>query len=222
MKNTLIPLIFLLTVCANCQTHQQDYKTIIDEIAQQREQYKQQYINSNTKDAVVNSANKYLVEKISTTLFPFWYGTKWDFNGVSRIPKKGKIACGYFVTAILTDSGFKIPRIKWAQSASEVFIKKLAKNNIKRFSNTPLSDIKTYLKKSGNGLYIVGLDNHVGFIYVKNETMQFIHANYYEPETGVMSQDLDSWNPLKHSKYRVIGKLMSKQMVVNWINSVKY
>ena len=30
------------------------------------------------------------------------------------------------------------------------------------------------------GLYFIGLDNHVGFLYLKNEQKYFIHSNYIE------------------------------------------
>ena len=146
-------------------------------------------------------------------IFPYWYGTQWDFNGTKRTPKKGKISCGYFVTNLLTDVGFTIPRIKWAQSASEVFIKKLAYNKVKRFSNASITKVEQHLIDSGNGLYVVGLDSYTGFIYVEDTSVRFIHADYYESEIGVVSEKLDSHSSIKNSSYRVIDKLMSDAMV---------
>ncbi|NOG45833.1 MAG: hypothetical protein HND50_11395 [Calditrichaeota bacterium] len=190
----------------------------------QREEIKKLYTisDSTTKDSIVNQARKFLIKTIASDIFPFWYGTEWDFNGATRIPGQGKIACGYFVTNILTDVGFNIPRVQWAQSASEVFIKKLAKNNIKRFSNRPISEVEKHLQDAGDGLYLVGLDSHVGFIIVKNNKTSFVHSNYYQPEIGVMSEKLNTDNPLKDSDYRVIGKLMSDEMIVNWILNTEY
>lgn len=175
------------------------------------------------KAEILNEASAYLLNTISDTLFPYWYKTPWDFNGTTRIPQKGKIACGYFVTHVLSDVGFIIPRVKWAQSASEVFIKELvAAEEIKRFSNKPIQDVIKYLKSNGNGLYLVGLDMHTGFVVVKDKQLSFVHSNYYKPEIGVMSEEIDSDNPLKNSSYRVFGKLLSKQMVLNWINQKSY
>ena len=31
-----------------------------------------------------------------------------------------------------------------------------------------------------DGLYFVGLDNHVGYVYVKNSVPYFLHSNYIE------------------------------------------
>ncbi|PKQ61145.1 hypothetical protein BZG02_16795 [Labilibaculum filiforme] len=123
----------------------------------------------------------------------------------------------------MVDLGFNIPRIKWAQSASEVFISKLAeRKDIKRFSNRPVSEIRKYLLFAGRGIYLVGLDQHVGFVLVDSNKMSFIHPSYYYPEKGVMSETLNSENPFKHSKYRVIGKLFSDKMVINWMNKTAY
>lgn len=76
--------------------------------------------------------------------------------------------------------------------------------------------------KTGDGLYLVGLDCHVGFIIVKDETIKFVHSNYYQPEIGVMSEGIISENPLNDSRYRVIGKLLSDKMMIKWINETAY
>jgi hypothetical protein len=117
--------------------------------------------------------------------------------------------------------GFNIPRIKWAQSPSEIFIKKLSFGNVDRFSNVPILTIEKYLKKSGNGIYLVGLDCHTGFIFVNNDEIRFIHADYYEPEKGVVSEKINSNSPIADSRYRVIGKLMSDKMIINWILNIR-
>ena len=82
--------------------------------------------------------------------------------------------------------------------------------------------VDTYIKKSGNGLYVVGLDCHVGFVCNSNDSITFVHSSYYEPEIGVMSQKLDSQNPLKDSKYRVFGKIMDDTMIEAWILGKKF
>ncbi|WP_299624255.1 hypothetical protein [uncultured Tenacibaculum sp.] len=85
--------------------------------------------------------------------------------------------------------------------------------------NKPITDVEEYLINSGNGLYLVGLDSHTGFIYVDQDKVRFIHADYYEPEKGVVSEKLNSYSPIAHSKYRVIGKLMSDQMIISWLKN---
>jgi len=224
MKTLLILFSLFIILNCNAQENKKEYNELLTEIIAKRDAYSKAYNNTdaNQKDTIIIVARNYLLEFISTEIFPHWYGTEWDFNGMSRIPKKGKIACGYFVTNVLTDVGFKIPRIKWAQSASEVFIKKLSKNNIKRFSGVSISVIENYLKKSGNGLYLIGLDAHVGFITIKDKKIRFIHSSYYKPEIGVLSEKIDTKNPLNDSNYRIIGKLFSDEMILKWINKSNY
>lgn len=116
---------------------QNRYPSIIKEIIEKRDSLMLQYSESDSmgQDSIIVMAKDYLISRMTEEIFPSWYGTKWDFNGTTRIPQEGRIACGYFITNILTDVGFNIPRVKWAQSASEVFIKKLSFGNINRFYN---------------------------------------------------------------------------------------
>ncbi len=227
-KNFMRALLTILTLLAitSCQSQpdKKDYPTFLKGVLAQRTAYKNAYDKAVgfSKDSLIKEARNYLVSTISEEVFPYWYGTPWDFNGTTRKPGQGKIACGYFVTTVLEDVGFNIPRTAWAQSASEVFIKKRATDNIKRFSNRPLSEVKNYLLAGGDGLYVVGLDIHVGFIVVKGKSISFVHSNYYQPEIGVMKQDIDAKSPFKDSNYRIIGKLMSDEMVVKWLNNTTY
>lgn len=206
------------------QNENRSYSEALQNIESRRIQFQEEFLSSDSleKINIISTAKAYLFENIVDTVFPYWYGTKWDFNGHTRIPGTGTIACGYFITNTLTDAGFKIPRIKWAQSASEVFIKILADGNIRRFSNTPLRNVEEFLNESGSGLYLAGLDCHVRFIVVRKEGMRFVHANYYQPGIGVMSEKLYSWNPLHDSEYRVLGKLLSDEMVINWLKGISY
>lgn len=172
------------------------------------------------KDSVVQEAQKYLLNA-SDDFFKAWYNTPWTFHGHSQTPKEGTIACGYFVTTTLQDMGFNIPRVFWAQQASEYMIKKVT-SDIKRFHNKPMKDVVDYIESNGEGLYIVGLDRHIGYIYYIGGKMTFVHANYYRPKIGVMSEPLIGRNPLNDSKYRVVGKIFGKEMVLNWMMDTPY
>lgn len=219
MKRIIEILIFIITCSCYAQEIKKDYSVFINEITAKRDSFMLKYQESSPvkRDSIILEARDYLISTMETELFPYWYGTKWDFNGTTRTPRKGRIACGYFITNTLTDVGFNIPRVKWAQSASELFIKKLSQEKVKRFTNEPIANIEKYLSNSGDGLYLVGLDYHTGFIYVKGKEVRFIHADYYEPEKGVISEKLDSHGPFADSIYRVIGKLMSNEMILSWI-----
>jgi hypothetical protein len=224
MKSILPIFVVLFFYACQGQTKNKDYSTVLQEIQAEKESFQSAYSQANVseKSKIIEEVKTYLNKAISKDIFPQWYGTKWDFNGTTRTPKKGEIACGYFVTTVLMDVGFKIPRVKWAQSASEVFIQKLAPENLKRFTDRPLSEVKKYLFNEGNGLYLVGLDTHVGFVLVEGKKISFIHSNYYYPEVGVMKEDISTKNPLNDSHYRIFGKLLTDEMVVNWLEEKEY
>jgi len=149
-----------------------------------------------------------LLNNIRDSLFVCWYGTEWDFNGITEEPGRGKIACGYFVTTILRDMGVAVNRIKHAQCASEEMIRAVCiKNSIRRFSNEGISSFIEKIKLDGIGLYIVGLDFHTGFILNDGEDIYFLHANYtgkkvVEKEIAMMSSVLST------SEYKVIGRVI--------------
>ena len=117
---------------------------------------------------------------LTNKIFPYWYGTKWDYNGTTQKPNEGEIACGYFVTTTLRDTGLNINRIKLAQCASEEMIQSIvSEKNIFRFSNKSIQEFENILKSKGNGIYIVGLDNHTGFVLISNNSNFFIHILWF-------------------------------------------
>lgn len=143
---------------------------------------------------------------ITDSLLPCWYGTPWDFNGTTETPQQGKIACGYFVTTVLRDAGIKINRVKMAQCASEQLVKTTC-TDLKRYSNKPIGDFVSDILNNGYGLYIVGLDNHTGFVFNDGKEVWFIHSGVYPPACALKEKAISSVT-LINSSYRVVGKLV--------------
>ena len=138
-------------------------------------------------------------------------------NGTTEVPGKGSIACGYFVTTVLRDVGFKIRRTRLAQMPSESMISELVSPvNIRRYVNTSLPDFVTYVKSLGTGLYVVGLDTHTGFLICQNDKLFFIHASGAEPKC-VIREDAENSAVLARSSYRVVGKLSADlEFIKKW------
>lgn len=181
-------------------------------------------INKNKQKALWHSLSKTTKEKIFTaavteTIVPAWIGTAWDFNGTTETPRQGSIACGYFVTTVLRDAGLPIARVKLAQCASGQMITSLVQQKyISRFSNIAIKDFIQAIRNQGYGLYIVGLDNHTGFIYNDGKDIYFIHSTFIGSRN--VQKDNAAINPvLKQSKYKVLGKISSDEKVLErWIN----
>ena len=161
---------------------------------------------------------RYFVKIITDSILPYWYGTAWDFNGTTQVPGKGAIACGYFVSTVLRDAGLKINRVKMGQSDSEGITYTLAdKKDIKIFYEKPLAVVLAYIKSKGLGLYIVGLDCHVGFIVNDDKGIWFIHSKWFD-EKAVVKEAASSSNILYYSKYRMVGKISnSLKLLKAWL-----
>ena len=169
------------------------------------------YISPAEKQKIFTTA---VVQKI----IPAWIGTKWDYNGTAQAPQQGYIACGYFVTTVLRDAGLNIARIKLGQCASEQMIVTIVQPRyVHRFSNLPLADFIKSIKTQGVGLYIVGLDNHTGFIYNDGDKVFFIHSTFIGTR-HVQKENAAESAILRQSKYKVLGKISADEKVLNsWI-----
>lgn len=177
------------------------------------------------KKLISNSSSTSKIEKeflkaITKRIFPYWYGTAWDFNGTTQTPQKGKIACGYFVTTTLRDAGYPIERVKMAQCASEEMIRNITqKKFIYHFSNTNLKKFESELIKKGEGLYVLGLDNHTGFILISKEGNYFIHASGWYPYK-VVREKLSESDVVANSKYKVVGKISAdEKFLEKWLTN---
>jgi hypothetical protein len=170
------------------------------------------------KNRIVDQARAAIVRAIYTEMFPDWYGTAWDFNGTTEVPRQGKIACGYFVTTVLRDAGWKVQRARLAQQASENIILSLTSETyIKRFRRVAIDDFIRTVKEWGPGIYVVGLDIHTGFIVNSGDEVYFVHASYAEPFAVVKERALDS-KILQASKYRVLGRITADdEFIAKWL-----
>lgn len=198
------------------------YEEFKSNIIATRDKINAEYLAADSlgKDSLIRYSQEFL-RNITQEVFTYWYKTQWDFNGITQTPQQGKIACGYFVTTVIRDVGFDIPRSAWGQLASETMIKKI-NPSVKRFSNKSIQVVIDYFKNRPDGIYVVGLDTHVGFVCKEGRQIKFIHSNYYKPEIGVMSENLKGDNPINDSSYRIIGQLFHYEMAKKWILNEKY
>lgn len=233
MKFLLFFLVFLFLGCQNKEKHHLEPTALYYQIAEldeniRQQKYKRLCENITRRKKVFFSSNSpiknvqdYLLTTMVDSVFHYWYDTDWDFNGVTQQPNQGSIACGYFVTTTLMHSGLNIDRVKIAQQASSKIIQTLCKReSIKSFYNKNYKGLKEYLRKSNDGLYIIGLDNHVGFIHKKDTSIVMIHSG---ANTGIVCrQRIDECGPVKYSKVHVIGNLLENEALMKkWLKSEK-
>ncbi len=202
------------------QYHLSQYQKERESLAAQREDLAKRWAaasgNEATEEKLISEAFTILSKHIPERIFPYWYDTEWDFNGTTQNPRQGAIACGYFVTTTLEHSGFKLPRVKMAQQAASVIIKSLCEpNTVKTYTKMP--ELNAYLDRRPNGLFILGLDNHVGFILKQGKERHFIHSTIGGGKK-VLTQKLVDAGVVHSSKIKMIGDLTSsKQTLIAWI-----
>ncbi|MFT3709220.1 MAG: hypothetical protein QM817_16380 [Archangium sp.] len=166
-------------------------------------------------------ARKALVAYLDDSAFPAWKGTPWEFYGTSTTPGEGTIACGYFVTTVLEQAGFKIERVWLAQQASAVLVNTLAHGTkvdwLHPADNADaVKQISERFKDAE--LVVIGFDFHVGLLrldHQKNEA-RFCHSSYLEPASVTCEDPVPAG--AFASKLYVVGDALNDALLDDWIN----
>ncbi len=224
LRRTLLALLTLPAVAVvdspavGAESRARRYQAALDELAATRVKLAKRHREAKTPSkqrAVINRAEQRLLEAFDEALLPAWLGTPWDFNGTSNTPGTGHIACGYFVTTLLRHAGVRVERAKLAQQASERIVKALCPpSSVWRFRKGDENAVVDSIEEEGHGLYVVGLDNHVGYLRI-GASSRFWHSSYVEPAV-VASED-----PKKavafQSNYHVVGRLLMPSLLERWL-----
>jgi len=199
------------------------YEVVKAEILAERNKYQSQYelASEDDKKRVLKTAGHYLDSTVCDILFPYWKGTKWDFNGHTDIPNEGEIACGYLVSTILKHAGLNINRYKMAQQSALNEIKTISGASGATYLGGDYETALDKIKQLKDGLYILGLSNHVGFIRVAKNDVRFIHSTYLEPTAAVNEKASES-DAFKYSSAYYIGEISNNpEFIRKWISGEK-
>lgn len=163
-----------------------------------------------------NGAKNLLFTVVDSVIPHYWNGTGWDFNGTTKTPKKGDIACGYFLTTTMKQTGYDIDRVHMAQQASSVLIKSYC-SEIKTVQS--VTALRNYLKdQPDSSTFILGLDFHVGFVTKNKGELYFIHSNYINRQ-GVVKEKIEDSQALATNSFFMIGSMnANKARLSEWMN----
>lgn len=200
------------------------YEILIHELLRWRKDLAEDYrkaLSAEEKAAVERDA-RLIMELMLPEMMGCWIGTPYDFNGTAEKPGGGKIACGYFVSTVLRDAGFRVNRFKLAQQPSQ---------NILRTFLPPAScelrmgeDYEKYVnwvEEREPGIYLVGLDTHVGFIVNRIDGMSFYHSSA-TGKVGVVNESREQARALRYSNWRLLGGLTLEPDVIRvWLEGEK-
>lgn len=193
------------------------YHSYRDTVEIKRKYFTQKYLAAATaerKKAVLKDAGVYLRHVLTEKIYPCWYGTEWDFNGITETPCQGKIACGYFVSTTLRHTGVNVNRYKLAQKYSHAIVKSVC-TDVKVFSG--FGAMLTHLKDQPDDVYVVGLDTHVGILSKKDAEIHFIHSSYVGP-AYVISEEAEQSPVLGSSRSYVLGNMTSNTSLIKaWL-----
>ncbi len=202
MKYLYLILFLTTTLSANSQKNESvNYQTQLA-ISKKR--------LSNTADSIFQSQ---LQTELLENIFPHWYGTPWDYNGYTNIPQKGEIACGYFISTTLKHLGFNLNRYDIAKMYSSDIIKVLCHDDSKTFYD--FKSFQRYCDNMQDGIYILGLSNHVGFLSIENGKGYFLHSDY-SSEDGVRKESIENSYALENSNSFWVGNFSNHPKTIKY------
>jgi hypothetical protein len=197
---------------------QEGYQEVLDALETRRLELSARYAVAAPAERalVVEEARETVERAVVEELFVAWTGTRWAFHGTTEVPGQGTIACGYFVSTVLRDAGFRVERKRLAQQAAEHIILTLVPSRqVQRYRFRTTEEVVDAVDGWGDGLYLVGLDYHVGFLVRRGDLLEMCHSSYLGTG-GVVCEDART-SPAMESRYRVVGRLLEDPMMEAWL-----
>lgn len=183
-----------------------------------REVLRQNYKNGNIG---LDSVGAVFADHLANRIIPYWYDTEWSFEGHTAVPRRGKIACGYFISTTLRDMGLRLNRYKMAQKGPLEEAKYISSGTlVKSFRSTSSEDaIEILDAMTSNGIYFIGFDKgHVGYLLKQRETLYLVHSNYLFPAT-VAIEPLESSKVFQSfQKFHVVPISNNHKLLERWLN----
>lgn len=94
-------------------------------------------------------------------------------------------------------------------------------DKIKTITNHKKEKVIEYLKTKPDGIFILGLDNHVGFVLKSGDELDFVHSSFW-PQHKVVRVPLASSEIFNESGYFMIGELLySDVTITKWVKGEK-
>lgn len=176
--------------------------------------------NNPAERQAVEADARIILERALPAMMRCWLGTGYDFDGTAQGPGEGKIACGYFVATVLRDAGFKVDRYKLARQPSENILRSFLPG--KACHLTVGQDYQKFtgeMERREPGVYLVGLDTHVGFLVVTGGGFRLLHASGSSPWC-VVDEGPDEAGVLLRSSWRMVGNLTQDAPVIRrWLTA---
>jgi hypothetical protein len=207
-------------VVAKPEPDRETYDVLKQDLERWRKKLHDQHRKARTVEArrVVENDARVLLESVMPEMMRCWLGTPWDFNGTASGPGKDPVACGYFVSTVLQDAGFRLNRYRLAQQPSSRILTSLLPGNTCRLMvDLPYEQFAREVKDMVPGVYVVGLDTHVAFLVVGGDGFRFIHSSGSKP-WRVVDEGHENAYVLQKSRWRMLGNLTADDALLRkWL-----
>jgi hypothetical protein len=171
------------------------YGVLLEQVAAHRGELGARYASARgprARAAIRDEARRFIVDTLVAQVFPAWMGmpSGGGPTATASLPHEPGmyISCSYFLTAALQNAGLVLEsRARFAQAPAAWIERALLPpgGQIHRYGNLSSEELEQRLVGLGDGLYVVGLNIHVGFIVVSGGHASFVHSSYTPPGTVV-------------------------------------
>ncbi len=197
-----------------------DYPALQSRIDKERQSLERQWASApgQSQSERLGHLEQHLLQRIDS-LHRAWLGTRWGL-GMPQTTRsqQGKVNCGLFVALILRYAGFNFNIWTFNRQAAVHAIKSMAPRKQRRyFSRVKMKRFLAEVKKMGPGLFLIGLDFHIGFLRQDERGLRFIHASYIDKV--VVDEPAKEAIPIVTSKNRVVGKILQPRMLRGWLSN---
>lgn len=202
------------------------YALSVERLSSQREALAAALSTASDDAEVLGRARTALVRALADELLPAWSGTPWSMQGTATHPGEDSIACGYFVSTVLRDAGLDLNRVKFGQAAALRIQRATTPDGVKvhRFFSIPPARLAERIAALGDGVYLIGLDVHVGFVVVDGEDVWFVHSSYTDDRV-VIRESLANAKAIANSQshgYFVSELFSTDASVRKWLERGRY
>lgn len=187
-----------------------------------------------TRRHILRTSKSLVMKWLDRVILPLWIGTAWAFYGSAESPHQKSIACGYFVTHALLATGFRFPEHQRAPRHDDPtmreyeFAKQTSLGMMRLLSSRRRWKVRNYrhptryllrtLKRFGKGIYLLGLDSHVGMVFWDGTRATFWHADFTPTRLWVHREPLLTAGVVVASRYRHLGKIR-RHAYRKWLRS---
>jgi hypothetical protein len=182
------------------------------------------------KAALRAEARAYVRAAIVREIFPAWFGMSWGLGPNSTADRPHApgmtVACGYFVSSVLENAGLRLgTRFTYAQAPALHVQKTLAPaaGDLHRYFSISGQALADRIAGLGEGLYIIGLANHIGFVVVDAAGVRLVHASYTDDQV-VISEPLATARAIADSRpkgYFVTPVMHDERLADLWLRGAR-